>query len=82
MSGQPLLEVSETAVDSRCLRRVRQFFLALSCWFLASGEKTRDCCRMRATSEAVIFSDALLWVVLWQEGLMIPNPPRRTLAAP
>ena len=41
----------------------------------------RDCCRMRATRGAVIFSDALLWDVLWREGLVIPSPPRRTGSA-
>ena len=66
---------SEAAVASCCLRRVRIPFLALSCSVLVSDEYVCDCCRMRAISGAVIFSDALL-AVLWREGSMMPSPPR------
>ena len=69
---------SEAAVASCCLRRVRILFLALSCSVLVSDEYVCDCCRMRAISGAVIFSDALLLAVLWREGSMMPSPPSLT----
>ena len=64
---------SEAAIASCCLRRVRIPFLALSCSVLVSDEYVCDCCRMRAISGAVIFSDALLLAVLWREGSMMPK---------
>ena len=63
---------SEAAVASCCLRRVRVSFLALSCSALVSDEYVCDCCKMRATSGAVIFSDALLLVALWRQGSIMP----------
>ena len=45
---------------------------------MVSDEYVCDCFRMRATSGAVNFSDALLLAVLWRQGLMMPSPPNRT----
>ena len=69
---------SEAAVASCCLQRVRVSFLALSCSVVVSDEYVCDCCKMRATSRAVIFSDALLLVVLWRQGSIMPSPPNHT----
>ena len=69
---------SAAAFASCCLQRVRVSFLALSCSALVSDEYVCDCCKMRATSGAVIFSDALLFVVLWRQGSIMPSPPNRT----